>query len=561
MANLYTLERAKWTTAKRKQYLKDHPENHAGPAGSFPIEDASDVNDAWRLAGHADNPDAVRAKIKSIAKRLGLESGLPDTATEDDKQERAAMGLTPPVEHGVTEDSTQDDRRTLEPHNEQQSMTHPPMTGTHAHPHMHADGSTANHSHEHREDNHHEHADYQPNDIPRSLSAVSPFAMYLPITRSDSTQRTVYGQATVEQPDAYKTIFGYCPEAWKQWRGNIREQHDPKKAVGKAISVECDEQERAIYVGSKISRGAQDTWLKVEDNVLTGYSASIIPDPEFGNDISKWPRKEYNGKQYPYLPRYSVVELSLVDNPATPGCNISIVRANGFITDVLDNSDIVTPTPEPATAPQPIERAGVRVSAATQGVMHEARDFTMQAFRKMLDNCGCDDCGTLAKYLDPDMDGDIDMPASMPDKEQEIKGQVDRALQPAFVRLQALAGEFARRNTSQHSAIEALTAKVDSLASVLERALQSSSQPEWRAELSAVKEAVERIANQPAAGGPVLNGQGIAKSLPNSPYMQAQPAEQAVLDRLAASGAFDTLDKQVAAAALAVRPMYGNQRG
>lgn len=79
----HTLSEAKWTQAARDAYFKDHPENFAGPDGSYPIRDSSDVGDAWGLAGHADNPDAVRAKIKSIAKRLGLTSGLPATAKEE----------------------------------------------------------------------------------------------------------------------------------------------------------------------------------------------------------------------------------------------------------------------------------------------------------------------------------------------------------------------------------------------------------------------------------------------------------------------------------------------
>src|SRR5581483_10052477 len=138
------------------------------------------------------------------------------------------------------------------------------------------------------------------------------------------------------------------------WRGNMREQHDPKKAVGKAVQVTPDPVERAIYVDSRVSRGAPDTWLKIEDDVLTGYSASIIPDPEFGNDPKRWPRKEYKGKMYPYLPRYRVAELSYVDNPATPGCTISLVRADGVLTEVLDTSE----EEAAATAEQqPLERA------------------------------------------------------------------------------------------------------------------------------------------------------------------------------------------------------------
>src|SRR5215469_4634209 len=81
------VKEATWTSASRKKYHDEHPENFAGPDMSFPIKDASDVGDAWNLAGHAANPNAVRTKIKAIAKRLGLSHGLPDTAKDDKKSE------------------------------------------------------------------------------------------------------------------------------------------------------------------------------------------------------------------------------------------------------------------------------------------------------------------------------------------------------------------------------------------------------------------------------------------------------------------------------------------
>ena len=87
------LYEAKWTDALKDAYYKTHPENFAGPHKSYPIKDASDVGDAWNLAGHADDPDAVRAKIKEIADRLGLTHGLPDTAKDDEKQESAAASV------------------------------------------------------------------------------------------------------------------------------------------------------------------------------------------------------------------------------------------------------------------------------------------------------------------------------------------------------------------------------------------------------------------------------------------------------------------------------------
>lgn len=78
-----TMYEAKWTQGARDAYLKSHPDNFAGPDGTYPIRDAGDVKDAWDLAGHASNPDAIRAKIRSIAKRLGLIAALPDTAKEE----------------------------------------------------------------------------------------------------------------------------------------------------------------------------------------------------------------------------------------------------------------------------------------------------------------------------------------------------------------------------------------------------------------------------------------------------------------------------------------------
>jgi len=87
---------AKWTAATRKAYYKEKPWAFAGPDMSYPIKDKSDVGDAWGLAGHASNPDAVRRKIIRIAKRLGFTDALPDTAKDfvqgdDDKETTVAL--------------------------------------------------------------------------------------------------------------------------------------------------------------------------------------------------------------------------------------------------------------------------------------------------------------------------------------------------------------------------------------------------------------------------------------------------------------------------------------
>jgi len=55
---------------------------YAGPHDSFPIKGPADVGDAWDLAGHANDPDAVRRRIVDIAKRHGWTDALPQTARD-----------------------------------------------------------------------------------------------------------------------------------------------------------------------------------------------------------------------------------------------------------------------------------------------------------------------------------------------------------------------------------------------------------------------------------------------------------------------------------------------
>ena len=129
--------RAKWTTAKREAYFKSNPENFGDPENQgYPIEDASDVNDAARLAGHASNPDAVRKRIIEIAKRLGFSNALPDSWKEDmkDKNKTAERsdqadelaGNTTPEQTSDPSDSNEQ-RSTSEPTIER-SMPAPDVT-------------------------------------------------------------------------------------------------------------------------------------------------------------------------------------------------------------------------------------------------------------------------------------------------------------------------------------------------------------------------------------------------------------------------------------------------
>jgi hypothetical protein len=72
---------AKWTAEKRRNTPKSdfgEPSKNA-----FPIEDQEDLENAARLLGHAGNPEAVKARLISIARRLDLT--LPESWQADAK--------------------------------------------------------------------------------------------------------------------------------------------------------------------------------------------------------------------------------------------------------------------------------------------------------------------------------------------------------------------------------------------------------------------------------------------------------------------------------------------
>lgn len=81
---------ATWTAEKRRQLPKS---DFGDPARSaFPISDQEDLDNAFKLIGHARNPAAVRRKLVAIARRKGLK--LPDSV-KDDPAAMSADGCGP----------------------------------------------------------------------------------------------------------------------------------------------------------------------------------------------------------------------------------------------------------------------------------------------------------------------------------------------------------------------------------------------------------------------------------------------------------------------------------
>jgi outer membrane murein-binding lipoprotein Lpp len=164
----------------------------------------------------------------------------------------------------------------------------------------------------------------------------------MPFTKVDVERRTVSGFATLDNVDKQADIVTSeaSVSAFSKFRGNIREMHQPV-AVGKMVNFKEDKYfdpetkkfYSGVYVSAYISKGAQDTWEKVLDGTLSGFS--------IGGKMNKWDDGYDEKMDSPIriIKDYDLVELSLVDNPANQFANIlSIEKVDGV--DVVKGIDV-----------------------------------------------------------------------------------------------------------------------------------------------------------------------------------------------------------------------------
>jgi hypothetical protein len=166
----------------------------------------------------------------------------------------------------------------------------------------------------------------------------------MPFSKVDVERRIVSGFATLDNVDKQADIVTTeaSLKAFSKFRGNIREMHQPV-SVGKMVSFKEDkyfdpESKKfysGVYVSAYVSKGAQDTWEKVLDGTLSGFSIGGRMnkyDDAYDADMDKTVR---------IIKDYDLVELSLVDNPANQFANIiSIEKVDGV--DVLKGEGVDT---------------------------------------------------------------------------------------------------------------------------------------------------------------------------------------------------------------------------
>ena len=166
--------------------------------------------------------------------------------------------------------------------------------------------------------------------------------LMFPISMIKKEERIVVGIATSDNIDKSGDVVGFdaSVKAFNSWQGNIREMHQPL-AVGKAVGhrpVDINHNGanfKGIEVSAYISKGAQSTWEKVLDGTLSSFSiGGRVLEREFDET------KEFRGQPISVITDYELGELSLVDNPANPAANITLVKSDEtglqYALDVVD---------------------------------------------------------------------------------------------------------------------------------------------------------------------------------------------------------------------------------
>ena len=168
----------------------------------------------------------------------------------------------------------------------------------------------------------------------------------VPFTKFDKANRRVSGFATLDNVDRSGDILTAeaSLDAFESFRGNIREQHDKNKAIGKMVSFEqrdffdasSNKMYSGIYVTAYVSKGAPDTWEKVIDGTLSGFSVkgSILKHhTEYVPDEDRSIR---------FIDGYSLEELSLVDSPCNQLANVFSIEktADGVSINVTNEFNV-----------------------------------------------------------------------------------------------------------------------------------------------------------------------------------------------------------------------------
>lgn len=150
----------------------------------------------------------------------------------------------------------------------------------------------------------------------------------VPLQKVDKENRLVSGFATLDNIDQHKDVVlaSASARAFERFRGNIREMHQPI-AVGilkdfreESFFDEDGNMYNGVWVTVYVSKGAQDTWEKVLDGTLSGFSIG----GEIRESEIEWVKDANTSVRF--IKEYDLVELSLVDSPANQLSNVFSIQ-------------------------------------------------------------------------------------------------------------------------------------------------------------------------------------------------------------------------------------------
>jgi hypothetical protein len=160
------------------------------------------------------------------------------------------------------------------------------------------------------------------------------FELRVPLMKYDERTGEFEGWATIEELDKSGEIID-IERSWPEFQkwsekfakatdgesfGNVREQHDPKKAAGKLTAIErrqMDGKDAIFVAGKAVDKGSRE---KLLERVLVGLSIG-------GEYIEKSPADDIKKGAVRYVARPT--EISLVDNPCVENALITVVKADG----------------------------------------------------------------------------------------------------------------------------------------------------------------------------------------------------------------------------------------
>lgn len=173
-------------------------------------------------------------------------------------------------------------------------------------------------------------------DLPLYLPKRDSFDMFLPFERKANFLKEqlemagieyrsddwwVYGYATkFDEVDSYgtrmtRTAVEKALRDYAEW-ANVREQHDHHKAVGTAPLLKLEP--NGLFIAAKISKGAPDTWEKILDGTLKGFSLGGVIKPNGILEVRE------NGRTVKNITDIELMEISLVDRPAVKSCGFTL---------------------------------------------------------------------------------------------------------------------------------------------------------------------------------------------------------------------------------------------